>query len=93
MDETLLIQIAIIGTFGLLGLGILSAVVAGIKSLAQGKQEVKKIGIMSIPIIIFAVSYFTLGEYVKAGVMTTLVMMATMAVTIAFTGIRGTFKS
>ena len=33
MDETLLIQIAIIGTFGLLGLGILSAIIAGIKTL------------------------------------------------------------
>lgn len=92
MDNNLIVQIAIIGTFGLLGLGLISVLIAGIKSLVQGKQDFKKMAIIALPFVIFGVSFVVLGDAVKAGVMTTLIMMASMAVMIAFTGLRGTFK-
>ena len=93
MDNNLIVQIAIIGTFGLLGLGLGAVVLAGIKSLMQGKQDFKKMAIIALPFAIFGIGYATLGEAVKAGVLTTLIMMAIMAIMIAFTGLRGTFKS
>ena len=37
MESNVIVQIAVIGAFGLIGLGILSMIISGIKSLAQGK--------------------------------------------------------
>ena len=92
MTSGLIVQIAVIGTFVLMGLGILSMVVSGIKGLVQGKQDFKRIALISTPIIIFVVSYLALNDVTKAGVMTTMGMMAIMVVSIVFTGLRGTFK-
>jgi hypothetical protein len=92
MTSGLIVQIAVIGTFVLMGLGILSMVVSGIKGLVQGKQDFKRIALISTPIIIFAVSYVAFNDVTKAGVMTTMGMMAIMVVSIVFTGLRGTFK-
>ena len=41
---------------GLLGLGLLFMVGAGVRSLALGKQDYKKIGMMAIPFVVFGVS-------------------------------------
>ncbi|XWN35953.1 MAG: hypothetical protein ROO71_08280 [Balneola sp.] len=82
---------------GLAGLmivgGILAMIISGIRSLTQGKQDFKRIGLMMIPVIVFVITYFTLGQdFAKAGVMTAGVMMAGMILTILLTGLRGTFK-
>ena len=92
MTSGLIVQIAVIGTFVLMGLGILSMIVSGIKGLVQGKQDFKRIALISTPIIIFAVSFLALNDVTKAGVMTTMGMLAIMVVSIVFTGLRGTFK-
>ncbi len=89
----MIVQIAVIGAFGLIGLGVLAMVVSAVKSLAQGKQDLKRIGLMAVPFIVFGISLAALGgDYVKAGVMTTMVMMGIMVASIAITGLRGTFK-
>ncbi|WP_020402371.1 hypothetical protein [Gracilimonas tropica] len=78
--------------FGLLGLGLLFMVFAGVRSLTLGKQDFKKIGMMAIPFVVFGISFAVFGEYAKAGMMTATVMMATMVLAIVLTGLRGTFK-
>lgn len=82
---------------GLAGLmivaGVISMILSGIKGIAQGKQDFKRIGMMLIPVVVFAITYFVLGQdFVKAGVMTAGVMMGGMILTIFLTGLRGTFK-
>ena len=82
---------------GLAGLmivaGVISMILSGIKGIAQGKQDFKRIGMMLIPVVVFAITYFALGQdFVKAGVMTAGVMMGGMILTIFLTGLRGTFK-
>jgi hypothetical protein len=82
---------------GLAGLmivvGVLAMIFSGIKGLAQEKQDFKRIGMMLIPVIVFAITFFALGQdFAKAGVMTAGVMMAFMVGTILLTGLRGTFK-
>jgi hypothetical protein len=73
--------------------GVLAMIISGIKGLAQGKQDVKRIGMMLIPVIVFAITFFALGQdFAKAGVMTAGVMMGGMILTIFLTGLRGTFK-
>ena len=89
----MIVQIAVIGAVALMGLGVLSMLVSGVKSMAQGKQDMRRVVMMGVPFAVFAVSYFALGsDPTRAGVMTTLVMMGIMVVSIAFTGLRGTFK-
>ena len=82
---------------GLAGLmivgGVLAMIISGIRSLAQGKQDFKRIALMLVPVVVFAITYFALDQdFAKAGVMTAGVMMGGMILTIFLTGLRGTFK-
>ncbi|HAH51634.1 MAG TPA: hypothetical protein DCL80_10370 [Balneola sp.] len=82
---------------GLAGLmivgGVLAMIISGIRSLTQGKQDFKRIALMLVPVVVFAITYFSLGQdEVKAAVMTAGVMMGGMVLTIFLTGLRGTFK-
>ena len=92
MTSALIVQIAVIGAFVLMGLGILSMIFSGVRGITQGKQDFKRIALISTPTIIFAISYVALNDVTKAGVLTTMGMMAIMIVSIVFTGLRGTFK-
>ena len=68
-------------------------IISAIKSLAQGKQDFKRIAIMMVPFVVFGISYAVLGQdLVKAAVATAGIMMAGMVGTIVLTGLRGTFK-
>lgn len=93
----MIVQIAVIGTFALLGFGIVVMIFSGIRGLSQGKQDLKRIGIMAIPFVLFGISYVVFKDaelaLVKAGSMTTLIMLAIMAIMVVFTGIRSTLKS
>ena len=96
MESSLIVQIAVIGTFALIGLGILTMIISAVKSMAQGKQDVKRILIMATPFVVFGISYFVFAgselQVETAGVFTTLVMMGIMVVSVVITGLRVTFK-
>jgi hypothetical protein len=92
MDSSILVQIAVFGAVGLIIIGVLAMAVSGIKSLSQGKQDVKRIAITAVPFIIFGITYAVLGDIAKAGVSTTMAMMGIMVVSVLVTGLRGTFK-
>lgn len=77
---------------GLIVLGILGIIGAGIKSVINGKQDYKRIGMMVIPFAVFGISYAVFGEIPKAGVFTAVFMLGAMVITIVLTGMRGTFK-
>ena len=83
----MIVQIAVIGAAALIGLGVVS-----IKSMAQGKQDFKRIAIMAVPFVAFGVSYLVLENIVEAAVMSAAFMMASMALAILLSGLRGTFK-
>lgn len=76
----------------MIGLSAVFVLVAGVRNITSGKSEFKKIGILSIPFIIFLASYFAVGSAEQAGVITMMAMMGLMIVSIAFTGLKGTFK-
>jgi hypothetical protein len=92
MTSALIVQIAVIGAFVLMGLGILSMIFSGVRGITQGKQDFKRIALISTPAIIFTISYIASNDVTKAGVLTTMGMMAIMIASIVFTGLRGTFK-
>ena len=92
MEGNILVLIAVSLAIGLIVLGIIAMIGSGIKSLSQGKQDVNRIVIMAVPFIISGISYAVLQDVSKAGVLTTMCMMVIMVVSVAFTGLRGTFK-
>ncbi|MFA5667791.1 MAG: hypothetical protein WC967_01010 [Balneolaceae bacterium] len=88
----MIVKIAVIGAAALIVLGVIAMIISAIKSTMQGKQDFKRTAIMSVPFIAFAISYLVLDDIVKAAVMAAGFMMATMAVSIVLSGLRGTFK-
>lgn len=80
--------------FGLLlvALGIIGMVVNGIKSVIQGKQDVKKIVSLLVPFVVYGVAYAITGGFVKAGMATMLFMIAVMLLLMALTGLRTTLN-
>lgn len=77
---------------GLVGLGLLTMLGAGIRSLILGNQDIKKIGMMAVPFVVYGISFAVTGKYADAGVLTATIMMAAMIIAIVLTGLRGTFK-
>tara|TARA_R110002049_G_scaffold52848_2_gene147405 strand:+ start:161 stop:427 length:267 start_codon:yes stop_codon:yes gene_type:complete len=77
---------------GLIVLGVIGIIVSGIKSLTNGKQDFKRIGMMAVPFVVFGISYAIFGDVPQAGVFTSVFMLGAMVLTIILTGMRGTFK-
>lgn len=71
---------------------VIGIVVAGIKSIASGKQDTKKMAIMAVPFLIYGITYAILGSTQDAGVATLLIMIALMFGLILITGIKGVFR-
>lgn len=87
-----MVQIAL--GFGLLlvVLGIIGMIVNGIKSVIQGKQDVKKTVSLLVPFVVYGVAYAITGGFVKAGMATMLFMIAVMLLLMALTGLRTTLN-
>lgn len=79
-------------SLALLGIGVLGMVFAGIRSMFNGKSDLKRVFIMLIPVLIFVITYFTMGGAAQAGVATMGVLIALMVLSIIISGTRGTFK-
>lgn len=77
---------------GLIVLGVIGIVISGIKSMVNGKQDFKRIGMMAVPFAVFAISYAVFSDVAEAGVFTSVFMLGAMVLTIVLTGMRGTFK-
>lgn len=71
---------------------VIGIVVAGVKSIASGKQDTKKMAIMAVPFLIYGITYAVLGSTQDAGVATLLIMIALMFGLILITGIKGVFR-
>jgi len=76
----------------LIVLGAIGILISGVKSMANGKQDFRRVAMMAVPFVVFGISYAVFGEVAKAGVFTAVFMLGVMVLTIFFTGMRGTFK-
>ena len=68
---------------GLIAIGFVAILVAGVKSLKDGKQDLKKIVSFLVPFIVFGGAYGLTGDLSDAGIATMLFLMAAMALLIA----------
>lgn len=77
---------------GLIGLGLLAIIVAGIKSIKNGNQDLKKIITFVVPFAVYGVAFGITGSFNEAGIATMIFMMAAMLLLIVLTGFRSTFN-
>jgi hypothetical protein len=77
---------------GLLIIGVIAILVAGIRNVSLGKSSPKRVIVMIVPFVIFGIAYAATGSIDQGGIATMMVLMAAMILAIAFTGLKGTFK-
>lgn len=77
---------------GLIGLGIIAIIVAGARSIKNGKQDFKKIITFLVPFAVYGVAFGITGSFNEAGIATMLFMMAAMLLFIVLSGFRSTFN-
>lgn len=77
---------------GLLGLGIIAIIVAGARSIKNGKQDFKKVITFLVPFAVYGVAFGITGSFNEAGIATMLFMMAAMVLFILLSGFRSTFN-
>ena len=85
-------NIAIGLALGLIAIGVVGIIVSGIRNIINGKSEFKRITVMLVPVVVFVLSYFTMGTAEQAGVATMSFMIVLMVISILVTGTRGTIK-
>jgi len=88
MIETIAIGLAV----GMMAIGVIGMMIGGVRGVTMGKSEIKKVGMMAVPFVVFGVAYGVTGTIERAGIATMIVMMGIMVVSILLTGMRGTFK-
>lgn len=77
---------------GLMAIGLIAIAIAGVKSLINGNQDLRKILSLLVPFAVFGVAYGITGNVSEAGVATMIFMMGAMALMILLTGFRSTFN-
>lgn len=88
-------MVSVIGigiAMGLIGIGIIAMLVAGVKSLRTGKQDLKKVITFIVPFVVFGAAWGISGDPSDAGIATMLFLIAAMALLIVLTGFRSTFN-
>lgn len=77
---------------GLIGLGIIAILVAGVKSIKNGNQDIKKIITFVVPFAVYGVAYGITGSFNEAGIATMIFMIAAMLLLIVLSSFRSTFN-
>ncbi|REL33574.1 hypothetical protein DYD21_09180 [Rhodohalobacter sp. SW132] len=88
MVETIAIGLGL----GLIAIGAILALAAGIRNVAQGRASLKKVSVMIVPLAIFGICYAILNSVDRAAMLTLVIMMSLMALAIVISSTRRTFN-
>lgn len=76
----------------LIGLGVIFALIAGVRNVVDGRSDLKRVGMMGVPVAVFVISYLSFGSFDQAGIATLLVMGGLMVLGILISSTRRTFN-
>ena len=86
-----MIVIAIYIVLALMGLGLLSMLLFGVRSLTYGKVNILTLVIVCVPVVVLLGLGFGLGDWPQAGVLTIIIMLALAVLSLLVTGLKGLF--
>ena len=86
-----LVVIAIYIVLALIGLGLLSMLLFGVRSFVYGKVDKLTLVIVCIPVIVLLVLGFTMGDWSQAGILTIVIMLGLAVFSLLVTGLKGFF--
>ena len=90
MDSIVLI--AVWAVIALVGLGILSILLFGLRSLMNGKIDKMSILFISLPMVLMVVLGFSMNDWAMAGVYTVIAMVGLAVLALFWTSIQGVFR-
>jgi len=73
----------------LVGLGLLAIVLFGIRNLTYGKVSPVTMVTVIIPVLLFGILGFVMGDWAIAGIWTFLVMLGLTSLTLLLSSVRG----
>lgn len=88
MVETIAIGLGL----GLIVIGVLLALAAGVRNVAQGRANIKKVSVMIVPLVIFGIAYIVMETFDRAAMLTLVVMMSLMVLAIVISSTKRTFN-
>jgi len=75
----------------LMGLGLLSILLFGVRSLVYGKVNIFTLVILCIPVVLLVGLGLVMGDWSRAGLLTIVIMLALAVFSLLATGIKGLF--
>jgi len=87
-----IVPLAIWAALILLGLGLVTQVIFGLRNLTYGKISPISMLIVVLPVLLMVVLGFTVGSWAQAGVITVLVMFVLTAIALLLSGLRNMFS-
>ncbi len=87
-----LVPVAVWAVIALVGLGILSIILFGVRSLLNGKIDKTSVLFIAIPAVLAVVLGLVLGDWAMAGIYTTLAMIGLAILAMFWTSIQGVFR-
>ena len=84
-----LVPILIYVVLGLIALGLLVIVVAGVLSLVRGKVKVSTLAALAVPVVVFAIAWAVSGTPVEAVITTVLVLLGIGILAVLLSGLKG----
>jgi len=88
MVETIAIGLGL----GLIVIGALLALVAGVRNVSQGRASIKKVSVMVVPFLVFGIAYLIMDSFDRAAMLTLVIMMSLMVLAIVVSSTRRTFN-
>lgn len=76
----------------MIAVGVLGMSFFGIKNIAGGKHEVKKIMVFIVPFVIMLICYLFVGAWADAALLTMMITIVLLTAIIALNGLRNTFN-
>ncbi|MCH8962059.1 MAG: hypothetical protein IH820_12230 [Bacteroidetes bacterium] len=86
-----LVVISFYIVMALMGLGLLSILLFGVRSFAWGKVNKLTLMILCVPIGLLFVLGFVIGDWARAGILTIAIMLGLAVFSLLATGIKGLF--
>lgn len=87
-----LVPIGVWLVVALVGLGLLTILIFGIRSLMFGKVDKMSIIFITLPIALMLILGLVMGDWTMAGMYTLLIMIGLAIVTMLVTSVRGVFR-